>query len=74
MQEERARQKTWKREVSGAALLYVAGVSAWGLYTESQYALEILQILVPAVSLLAAAAFGSDAYAKQMRGGDKWHS
>lgn len=67
-------QKTWKREVAGLALLIVFagwGITLWQALVHDQWsvAADLVGLILMPVLLFAAAAFGIDAYSKQIKGG-----
>lgn len=60
--------KTFKREVSGALLLALAGAFIWGHLADSGSIIDSAKYLTTPVFLFASGAFGLDAIAKQFGG------
>jgi len=63
-----ARWKTYKRETAAALLAYLGVMFVWGVFRGE--AMEAARYLTLPVFTFAGAAFGFDAWAKQM--GGKW--
>ena len=58
-------QKTYKREVAIAMLVFVGGFHVLGMWMPE--AVQVAEYLTTPVLLFVAAAFGMDAYAKQAK-------
>ena len=56
--------KTFKRETAWGMLAFIAALVLWGVWEPR--ATEAAQMLIAPVFLFAGAAFGVDAYAKQV--------
>ena len=56
--------KTYKREVAGAMLVFLGALHVWGIYAPE--AAQTAEYLTVPIFMFAAAAFGVDAYAKQV--------
>jgi hypothetical protein len=65
------RQKTMKREVATAALLYCGAMGVAAVAWQLEQALEVLRLFVVPSFAFAAAAFGADEYAKNIAGRDQ---
>lgn len=58
-------QKTYKRELASAMLVFLGALFCSGLYY--QEAMQAAEFLTTPVFLFSAAAFGIDSYAKQVK-------
>ncbi len=58
-------KKTYKREVAGGMLIFLAGMSTTGMIYPG--ALAVAETLVTPIFLFAGGAFGMDAYASQVQ-------
>jgi hypothetical protein len=58
-------KKTYKREVAASALVYTAALGVIAAATGSESALQVYEITLAPAMLLAAGAFGFDAWIKQ---------
>lgn len=59
-------QKTYKREVAGLMLLFLAGLTVWGVWEPE--AKEASRFFAIFIFTFAAGAWGLDAWAKQLGG------
>jgi hypothetical protein len=58
-------KKTYKREVAAAAMIYAAALGVFAAATGSESALKVYEMTIAPVMILAAGAFGFDAWVKQ---------
>lgn len=61
-------EKTYKREAAVSLVVFVLGMFTYGVHSGDTVAVDVAKFLTTPVMLFAAAAFGLDAYSKQVLG------